>query len=477
MARIDGTLLPETLDGTSSDDEIYGHGGNDLLRGYAGNDKLNGGGGDDTMEGGTGNDDYYVDVYVGDIVAYTPVFGLLGIPAIVLDVNADIARIQVVLGGLTQILDVSRALITSSDQVIEQAGEGFDTVHTGVSFSLAANQEVEQIVTLDAAGTREIRITGNEFAQSIYGNAGNNMIDGRGGNDYMVGLGGDDVYYVNSAGDQIGEVAGQGDDSVRASTDYTLRAGVSVETMTTVNQQSTVAINLTGNEIGNSLYGNNGVNVLNGGAGADYMVGLGGNDTFIIDNPGDRIAEFQDGGDDTAVCSVSYTLRAGVHVETMRTTLASATVEINLTGNEYGQSIYGNAAANLLNGGGGNDYLVGGDGDDILIGGLGVDVLVGGSGNDRFIFDSADLSADRILDFAVGDIIDLSAIDARLDLDGDQAFSFLKDGLFTGEAGQLRTVQGPNNSWSLEGDLNGDGVADLSLSITGATLGGGDLLF
>ena len=54
---------------------------------------------------------------------------------------------------------------------------------------------------------------------------------------------------------------------------------------------------------------------------------------------------------------------------------------INLTGNEFGQSLYGNAGDNVLNGGGGNDYLVGLVGNDYLRGGDGADAMRGGLGN------------------------------------------------------------------------------------------------
>ena len=55
--------------------------------------------------------------------------------------------------------------------------------------------------------------------------------------------------------------------------------------------QGTAAINLTGNELGNEIWGNYGDNVINGGAGADHMSGWKGNDTYIVDNAGDSVFE------------------------------------------------------------------------------------------------------------------------------------------------------------------------------------------
>ena len=38
-------------------------------------------------------------------------------------------------------------------------------------------------------------------------------------------------------------------------------------------------------------WGNYGGNLINGGAGADMMMGWKGNDTYIVDNPGDTVFE------------------------------------------------------------------------------------------------------------------------------------------------------------------------------------------
>ncbi len=64
--------------------------------------------------------------------------------------------------------------------------------------------------------------------------------------------------------------------------------------------------------------------------------------------------------------SVSYTLAAGVSVETLRTIDAAATTAINLKGNEIGNFVTGNAGANVINGGLGNDTLKGNAGADIF---------------------------------------------------------------------------------------------------------------
>jgi serralysin len=65
---------------------------------------------------------------------------------------------------------------------------------------------------------------------------------------------------------------------------------------------------------------------------------------------------------------------------------------------------------------------------------------------------------------AEGDRIDLSGIDADTDgAAGNQAFGFIGAHAFTGADGQLRFAGG-----LLQGDTNGDRVADLEIKIIGA---------
>ncbi|HEY8382533.1 MAG TPA: M10 family metallopeptidase C-terminal domain-containing protein [Microvirga sp.] len=115
-----------------------------------------------------------------------------------------------------------------------------------------------------------------------------------------------------------------------------------------------------------------------------------------------------------------------------------------------------------------SDKLQGLDGNDILIGRGGRDTLAGGSGNDVFVFEKNAHSTldirDTIKDFRRGfDKIDLRKIDADQDgTAGNQAFKFIGSKAFTGRDGELRFSGG-----NLYGDVNGDGVADLAVKLTG----------
>lgn len=320
----------------------------------------------------------------------------------------------------------------------------------------------------------EIRITDDN---RITGGAGRDVLYGTSGVDTLTGGAGNDVYHV-TPGDLVVEAANGGIDAVHSSFRRALEANVENLTLT-----GSGHINGSGNVLANLLVGNAGNNVLNGGVGADTMRGGSGNDTYIVDNIGDRVFEGLNAGVDRVQSSVSFTL--GANVENL--TLAGM-AHLTGTGNAQANQIVGNAGNNLIfagfgndnvQGGAGNDTLHGGLGNDILIGGAGADRIIGGHGADRmtgsagadmFVFqtlaDSTTALAGRDVitdfNFAQGDRIDLSALDARTNVAGNQAFSFIGTGGFTGNAGELayRSVAGGT---LIVADVNGDRIADLAI--------------
>lgn len=129
----------------------------------------------------------------------------------------------------------------------------------------------------------------------------------------------------------------------------------------------------------------------------------------------------------------------------------NTTIE-NAIGGSARDLIWGNAVANRLEGRGGHDVLNGYEG---------ADTLLGGAGNDTFEFSHLE-KGDRIGDWNAGDKIDLTKLDAVAG-GADNAFAFLGGGAFTKKAGELRYANG-----LLQGDTNGDGIADFAVAITGA---------
>ncbi|RYD68425.1 MAG: hypothetical protein EOP58_00580 [Sphingomonadales bacterium] len=129
------------------------------------------------------------------------------------------------------------------------------------------------------------------------------------------------------------------------------------------------------------------------------------------------------------------------------------------------------ASAYLVQGGASADTIRTGGGADTITGGGDADQLWGGAGGDIFAYlataDSLISARDRIEDFTSGDRIDLSAIDANSVAGGVQDFAFIGAAGFTA-AGQLRAYQS-GGIWYVDGDTNGDGMADISIQVAAAT--------
>ena len=131
-------------------------------------------------------------------------------------------------------------------------------------------------------------------------------------------------------------------------------------------------------------------------------------DNLLVAGQGDNILAGGAGGD-----TVSYAngVRAGQGVS----------IDLNLVGP---QDTGGSGTDTLVDienliGSPFDDILIGDAQDNVLVGGPGADVLTGGGGNDIFKFNTlADMGktlakADVITDFALGDLLDLSGLDAN----------------------------------------------------------------
>lgn len=441
MAIFKGTSKAEVLNGTEAADTIKAGGGDDTLNGLGGNDVLDGGTGADTMTGGAGNDTYFID--------------------------------------------------NIADKAIESSGGGIDTVRANISYTLAA-----QIEKLYLTGSGAIDGTGNDLANSMTGNTAVNTLTGLGGNDTlnggpgadtMIGGTGNDTYVVDNVGDKVTEALGEGIDLVKASVTYTLSGNIERLTL-----GGTGAIDGTGNELANTLLGNAASNVLNGlggadkidgGIGADAMNGGAGDDVYFVDNAGDTIGEGFGQGTDTVNTAISYTLAANVE-----NLLLTGSAAANATGSSVANILTGNDAANTLDGGAGADTLIGGLGTDVLIGGAGLDTTTGGDGDDTFVFtldgiaSKTSSGADTIVDFTLGDKIDISQIDAQVQASGygqpgDQAFVFIgQNRIHNHTGGELRYEVSGGNTY-VYGEFNGDTNPDFCIKLIGVhTLTAGDFI-
>ncbi len=496
---LEGGADIDVIDGGEGDDVLLGGSGVDQLFGGIGNDRLDGGADNDFLTGGLGNDTYVTDGT---------------------DVITELAGegIDEVIASLNYALSANVENLTLVGTAINGDGNELGNVITG-------NANANLLRGLDGndlliGGDGADNLQGNNGNDTLNGGEGDDVLDGGAAGDIMIGGNGNDIYTVDAVSDQVMETAGGGtNDRVISSVSYTLVG--EIEVLNLVGAAALVGIGsatnntINGNEFANTLYGNdgndtlvgnagddtlyggNGIDVLrggdgndvlDGGAGADSMSGGNGDDLYYIDSVADVIGESAGGGtNDRALVSVNnYVLAREVETATL-----TGTDNFALTGNVSANTLNGNSGNNLIRGGDGNDTILGNDGNDtlfgdagadllrggngtdILNGGLGSDQLQGGAGADIFRFTSvADLgltgaTTDRVLDFtaAQGDRIDLSAIDANVNVAGDQAFSFIGSAALSGTAGELR-VQASGTNQLVYGDVNGDGIADFLIVVT-----------
>ncbi len=377
-ANVENLTLAEgsaALRGTGNDlaNTLMGNGADNTLNGGAGNDQLDGGLGADQMTGGTGNDTYYVD-NVGDTTT-------------------------------------------------ENLGAGVDSVFSSVDHTLS--DYVENLTLVATPNTQTwaynaLTGTGNALNNVLTGDASNDTLYGLDGNDtlyaasnrfnqwtdevdVLVGGAGDDVYWVDSANDQVVEAVAGGNDTVHSYSRYTeLSANVEnlvIEGSYQGDYWQVLWRNYegVGNALDNSMQGNDASNVLSGLDGSDHIDGAAGDDTLYGGDGNDILFGGADAINDGAEGHVVLASNADF--------------------------IDGGAGDDVIDGGAGNDILLGGDGadvlyggddglsvpradqydwrtgsyipvgplqlsnDDFLDGGAGIDTLRGGTGDDTYVVD------------------------------------------------------------------------------------------
>jgi Ca2+-binding RTX toxin-like protein len=413
-----GNEIGNFIGGAGGSNTLMGMAGNDIIAedipGAAGNDTLDGGTGVDILRGGIGNDVYFVD-NAADQVTEGVQEGTDAIYSSALSYDMSLVAVGEIeylylVGGAERGTgnDEKNTLVGNAgvdtlagglendgfivndmaDIIVEYAGEGFDTIYSSVSYTMAAFTASYHVEGLTLIGTDAINGTGNTNDNFLTGNTGINTLRGGLGNDgYFV----DDLDDMND--DTFIENIGEGtDDFIFGRISVTLKTATStydIENIVLSDEDENVPdynINASGNALDNTLTGNRGNNTLNGSTGVDYLVGNKGNDTYFLDNIADFLTENAGEGNDTVNTNFTYSLTTNVD-EVENLTLYGG-LAINGQGNDQINIIIGNIAANTLDGLEGNDTLDGG-GD--------ADVLIGGDGNDLYIVDN---SADIISEVA-----------------------------------------------------------------------------
>lgn len=339
--------------------------------------------------------------------------------------------------------------------MVVDGGAGTDTIDFAAATAAVTIDlgyaGAQTVAGLSVTLTHVEGINGSAYDDRLYAGPTGSVISGGNGNDWI---------YSDSAGAAGADVfaGGAGTDRV----DYSAAAsGVTVSLALTVAQSTggggtdtlSGIEDLVGSNFADTLTGSDAANFLYGGLGKDLIEGLAGDD-ILYGNDG--------------IDTVSY-----AHAATAVTVSLATNAQQDTKG--AGKDIlYG---FEDLTGSANGDTLTGSTGSNAITGGLGTDIMTGNGGNDRFVFRTAAetspayLSGDLITDFVgfgrggVGDVIDVSGIDAVSGTRGNDAFSFIGTGAFTGVAGQLRAFALGDGLFYVAGDTNGDKTADFGIYV------------
>lgn len=318
-----------------------------------------------------------------------------------------------------QIIDLTRSTVLVSGRVVAtsgrnhvQGGSGDDYIWGNSSANRLQGGDGNDILNGRDGADTLMGDTGNDELyggvgdDSLAGGKGNDLLDGGYGADTMRGGAGDDIYYVDHMADLVFEDNDNGYDVVRASGNYTLQSGQSIERLEAADSSSTDRHNLVGNALRQLIVGGAGDDTLDGAGGGDTLIGGRGNDRYIVYSSSDTVTEYSGEGYDTVVVrGDSYRLASGAEIERVELQPTSNVKDIfgqiiRVSGNEFSQVIVGNGLDNVIDGGGGNDTLSGGD----PTGGAGVlafmmPMLYGDYDTFRFSTPLGSDNVDRILDF------------------------------------------------------------------------------
>ena len=248
-------------------------------------------------------------------------------------------------------------------------------------------------VTLDLTiGTANGAGTGTDSILNFVhatGGSGDDVMTGTSGANTLIGGEGDDTILGGGGADMIDGGDGMDTASYLTSTnrvDVSLLAGTATGAQATGDVLSSIE-SLTGSAFGDSLKGNNAINILNGEGGKDTLIGYNGDDSIFggagrdILNGGNG-ADILDGGAGVDQARYNGSTEA-VQIDLLAGTATGGQAEgdtlisiENLFGSNHNDTLYGDTN---------NNKIFGHNGDDALAAGGGISKLFGGSGSDSFV--------------------------------------------------------------------------------------------
>ncbi|MCK1471169.1 cadherin-like domain-containing protein, partial [Bradyrhizobium sp. CW10] len=416
-----GTPLVDVIDAGAGNDIVYGRESADTIYGGEGNDRLVGGDGDDTLFGGPGN-----DVIFGGTGSDT-LFGEAGNDTLYGEDGNDL-----ILGG--------------EGDDFASGGQGDDTILGG-----AGNDTLQGDVGND-------RIEGEQGDDHIDGGAGNDVLLGGAGNDCIVGGAGDDTVHGGEGNDRID--GGAENDTLRGDAgDDHIVGGLGNDDL----DGGTGDDVLSGGAGDDSLQGGAGDDHLDGGAGNDVLAGGAGNDCIDAGCGDDVIVLGVEAGHDV--------IHGGDGDDTLD--LSQIVFDENVDLPDGIVEICDGQTAQIFE----IENVQGGHGRDRLVADAHVNIMEGGDGNDTFVFqDLASLKndggpRDHIVDFSVGDRLDLSRVGQELDdFSGKKLFFAGADQATFDEVGAVgyrHEIVSDQEITIVFGHLDGDAEHDFEIVLDG----------
>jgi Ca2+-binding RTX toxin-like protein len=321
IASISSGLGNDRLTTGSADDVVSGGGGNDVISTGDGDDQITGGDGDDQITGGAGDDTLRfaiatdgtdrVDLGTGaDTVSFERYDGGSGNIRLTFT-SSEVGNGNAVDGGAmanqdgglavrVQAEDANGAL-TGAVSRFDDEGTTFVAGTQGITFDVrdlvsgtARGDTFEGVVLGTSGGDTLSFFPPFREGQNFYynGGAGDDRVLAGSGNDFLVGGAGDDTLLGGAGNDSF--IAGGGNDDIVGGDGvdtviYGAATGAITVRLSTNLQQATGdgtdrlrgIENVTGSNQADTLIGNSGDNVLNGGAGDDSLRGQDGADVLV----------------------------------------------------------------------------------------------------------------------------------------------------------------------------------------------------
>ncbi|MGA0602277.1 FG-GAP-like repeat-containing protein [Caulobacter sp. KR2-114] len=266
---------------------------------------------------------------------------------------------------------------------------GTITADVAIETSVVVNYGV---MTIDNGG----QINGQILLDLTQGGGGSwqDLVLNHGAINGDIHLGGERDVYIGTGGQEQGVVYGEDGDDL-----------------------------LVGGAGADHLDGGTGDDILQGAAGADILTGGAGHDTFVYRSLADStaagfdtITDFETGVDHIdltalSVSSVDLVASGAVTVLTAHTAQGDLVIHVQgavaqsdllltpaatVQGTESGDALIAAAGGGTVQGGAGDDLLIGSSGNDRLDGGAGSDLMFGGAGNDTYVVDATDGSTDVV---------------------------------------------------------------------------------